>query len=73
MSFIAYLSGRFVPKLLQLCPDIVNSVSVGRIEGGKTCCSHGAVSPCQPKQQRQERLDAARRLQDSWIPSENGA
>ena len=35
MSFIAHRSGHFVPKLIQLRPDIVNSGSRGRIRGRK--------------------------------------
>jgi hypothetical protein len=38
MFSIAYLSGRFVPELLQLRPDIVNSASPGRIRGRKPFC-----------------------------------
>jgi hypothetical protein len=35
MSFIAYLSGHFVPEIILLRPDIVNSGSRGRIRGRK--------------------------------------
>lgn len=38
MSFIAYLSGHFVPEIILLRPDIVNSASRGRIGGRKPFC-----------------------------------
>jgi hypothetical protein len=38
MFFIAYLSGCFVPELLRLRPDIVNSASRGRIRARKPFC-----------------------------------
>jgi hypothetical protein len=38
MFSIAYLSGHFVPELLQLRPDIVNSTSRGRIRERKPFC-----------------------------------
>jgi hypothetical protein len=41
MSSIPYLSGRLVPELLQLRPDIVNSAPRGRIRGDNSfCCNN---------------------------------
>ena len=73
MSSIEYLSGALAPELIQVCPDIVNSVARG-------CCLL-ASQTLQPRRyvavpagaKMPERLDTARRLQHSRIAKDNVA